>query len=97
MNLGLRINPNPSFPESFQVNAEDSGLVPPVLKKFMMAIRVDIYELLEREAFKREVTVQELLRAVVLPDWVKKNTRMKIEADLKAQSQDAEDPRLERG
>src|SRR5215831_9193947 len=99
MNLGLRINPNPSFPKSFQVNAQEPGPVPPVLRKFMMAVRVDMYDLLEREAMKREVTVQELLRAVILPDWMKKNSRSSSELDEPDKSQAQENPvgRLARG
>jgi len=69
------------------------------LKKFMMAVRVDVYELLELEALKREVTVQELLRAVILPAWVKRNSRIIVEADElgRLQADESPVPRLARG
>jgi len=42
------------------------------MKKFMMTINPQVFHLLEAQAKEREVTVQELVRAVILPYWFKK-------------------------
>jgi len=42
------------------------------MKKFMMTINSQVFHLLEEQAKEREVTVQELVRAVILPYWFKK-------------------------
>ena len=46
----------------------------------MMTVRWDVYKVLEQEAELREVSVQELLRAVILPDWTKRNARLAKDA-----------------
>ncbi len=48
----------------------------------MMAISRDIYQLLEKEAEEREVSVQEFFRAVILADWAKKNARPAVEETI---------------
>ena len=42
------------------------------MKKFMMTINARVFHLLEAQAKEREVTVQEFVRAVILPYWLKK-------------------------
>jgi hypothetical protein len=42
------------------------------MKKFMMTINAQVFGLLEAQAEEREVTVQEFVRAVILPYWFKK-------------------------
>jgi len=42
------------------------------MKKFMMTINAQVFHLLEEEAKDREVSVQEFVRAVILPYWLKK-------------------------
>ena len=42
------------------------------MKKFMMTINAQVFHLLEAQAKEREVTVQEFVRAVILPYWFKK-------------------------
>ena len=42
------------------------------MKKFMMTINAKVFHLLEEEAKDREVSVQEFVRAVILPYWLKK-------------------------
>jgi hypothetical protein len=39
----------------------------------MLSVGEDTFKMLEWEAKKRDVSVQQLLRAVVLPEWVKQN------------------------
>jgi len=43
------------------------------LAKFIMSIGDTAYDILLHEAKNRDVTVQQLLRAVVVPDWIKEN------------------------
>jgi len=44
------------------------------LAKFMLSLRDESFELLQTEAEDRGISVQELIRAVIIPDWVKINT-----------------------
>lgn len=43
----------------------------------MLSLRDENYNLLTAEADDRGITVQELIRAVIIPDWVKVNTLVK--------------------
>ena len=47
------------------------------MAKFMLSLREENFKLLETEADDRGITVQELIRAVIIPDWVKINTVVK--------------------
>jgi hypothetical protein len=40
------------------------------MSKFIMTVGDDAYQILELEAMRRWISVQELLRAVVIPEWV---------------------------
>ena len=48
------------------------------LTKFMMSLRDENYRVLTGAAIDRGISVQELLRAVIIPDWVKLNPSAKI-------------------
>lgn len=43
------------------------------MAKFIMSIGDEAFKLLGSEAKDRDVTVQQLLRAVIVPDWIKQN------------------------
>ncbi len=43
------------------------------MAKFIMSIGDEAFKLLGLEAKNRDVTIQQLLRAVVVPDWIKQN------------------------
>lgn len=43
------------------------------MAKFIMSIGDEAFKHLEFEAKNRDVTVQQLLRAVIVPDWIKQN------------------------
>lgn len=43
------------------------------MAKFIMSIGNEAFKLLGSEAKDRDVTVQQLLRAVIVPDWIKQN------------------------
>ncbi len=47
------------------------------MAKFMLSLRDENFNLLTNEAEDRGITVQELIRAVIIPDWVKINTLAK--------------------
>ena len=47
------------------------------MAKFMLSLRDENFKLLTTEAEDRGITVQELIRAVIIPDWVKINTLVK--------------------
>jgi hypothetical protein len=44
------------------------------MAKFMMTLRDDAYQVLQREAMGRWISVQDLLRAVIIPEWVEHNS-----------------------
>ena len=44
------------------------------MAKFMLSIRDENFKLLVSEADDRGISVQELIRAVIIPDWVKEKT-----------------------
>ncbi len=50
------------------------------MAKFMLSLRDENFNLLMDEAGDRGISVQELIRAVIIPDWVKVNTLAKPSA-----------------
>lgn len=42
------------------------------MAKILQTYNDDIFKILEDEAEKRGVSVQELVRSVIVPDWLKK-------------------------
>lgn len=44
------------------------------MAKFMLSLRDESFKLLVSEAEDRGISIQELIRAVIIPDWVKQNT-----------------------
>jgi hypothetical protein len=44
----------------------------PIVPKFMQTLNESVYEELEKIAVKRGITMQELIRAVIVPEWVQK-------------------------
>jgi len=44
----------------------------PAMPKFMQTLNDTMYRDLEKVAKQRGITVQELIRAVILPDWLSK-------------------------
>ena len=42
------------------------------MRKFLQSIDDSVYAKLEKMANKRGITVQELIRAVIVPDWLDK-------------------------
>jgi len=42
------------------------------MSKFMLSVGLENFHLLENAAVQRGISVQELLRAVIIPDWVQK-------------------------
>jgi hypothetical protein len=51
-----------------------------ILTKFMMSLRDENYRVLTGAAIDRGISVQELLRAVIIPDWVKETPRVMVAA-----------------
>jgi len=45
------------------------------MAKFMLSLRQDSMKVISVEAMNRGISVQELLRAVIIPEWVKTNLR----------------------
>jgi hypothetical protein len=43
------------------------------MAKFILSVGDGTFEILASEAKKRDVTVQQLLRAVIVPEWVREN------------------------
>jgi hypothetical protein len=44
------------------------------MSKFIMTLGDGAYEVLQLEATRRYISVQELLRAVIIPEWVEQNS-----------------------
>ena len=45
------------------------------MTKFILSIRDQSFQTISSEAKERGVSVQELLRAVIVPEWVRKNMK----------------------
>lgn len=43
------------------------------MAKFMLSLRDENFQLLTSEAQERGISIQELLRAVIIPDWVRES------------------------
>ena len=43
------------------------------MAKFILSVGDGTFEILASEAKRRDVTVQQLLRAVIVPEWVREN------------------------
>ena len=56
----------------------------PLSHKFLQSIDDDYYYLLGKAARTRGVTVQELVRAVIIPDWISKTRRQTTLGNVKA-------------
>jgi hypothetical protein len=52
----------------------------------MQTIDMDVYAKLKTMAQERGVTVQELVRAVVLPDWMKNQNGKKLKASSRTRT-----------
>lgn len=50
------------------------------MAKFMLSLRDENFKILISEAQDRGITIQELIRAVIIPDWVKDKTLVRITA-----------------
>ena len=51
------------------------GRVPRNNKKFMQTLETETYHTISKEASQRGATVQELLRAVIIPEWLSENRK----------------------
>jgi hypothetical protein len=47
------------------------------MAKFMLSLRDESFKLLVGEADERGISIQELIRAVIIPDWVKQNVSVR--------------------
>jgi hypothetical protein len=55
---------------------EEKGRRASTVAKFMLSIREESYQIISAQARERGVSVQELLRAVILPEWVRENMKL---------------------
>lgn len=46
------------------------------MAKFILSVGDGMFKILASEAKKRDVTIQQLLRAVIVPEWVRENTEL---------------------
>src|SRR5207302_7594452 len=60
--------------ESSSARTRTTRRLIPTMAKFIMSIGENAYDILSNEAKNRDVTVQQLLTAVVVPDWIKQNS-----------------------
>ncbi len=50
------------------------------MAKFMLSLRDENFQLLTAEAQERGISIQELIRAVIIPDWVKQESLVRAAA-----------------
>ena len=48
------------------------------MAKFMLSLRDENFQLLITESQERGISIQELIRAVIIPDWVKQAAVLKV-------------------
>ncbi len=68
--LRVTVDLSISFPIQNKVSLETSRNTS--MPKFMQTLNDSMYRDLEKVAKQRGITVQELIRAVILPDWLSK-------------------------
>jgi hypothetical protein len=51
------------------------------MAKLMISIGDENFRLLSLEARERGITMQELIRAVIVPDWVRFSNLLRVQAD----------------
>jgi hypothetical protein len=56
------------------------------MAKLMVSIGDENFRLLSLEARQRGITMQELIRAVIVPDWVRFSNAQRVEDDRRVQS-----------
>src|SRR3972149_5105099 len=54
------------------------GIFGVYMAKFMLSLRDENFQLLIAESQERGITIQELIRAVIIPDWVKHAAVLKV-------------------
>ena len=54
------------------------------MAKLMVSIGEENFRLLSLEARERGITLQELLRAVIVPDWVRSSNMSRIQRESKS-------------
>ncbi len=59
------------------------------MAKFMLSLRDENFQLLATEAEERGITIQELIRAVIIPDWVKEASPVNTTAASMSLSQES--------
>lgn len=47
------------------------------MPKFMQSLSAEIYEKLEKIAKKRGIKIQELIRVIIIPEWLEQREREK--------------------
>ncbi len=52
-----------------------------LMAKFMLSLRDENFHLLTTEAEQRGISIQELIRAVIIPDWVKQTSFLKLSSN----------------
>jgi len=65
------------------------------MAKFILSVGDGTFEILASEAKRRDVTVQQLLRAVIVPEWVRENVEVNpssMEARMNSSSMAQREP-----
>jgi len=68
--------PTYRFPRIYYLHG---GTVTEKMQKFMQSLGADVYRQLAEMAEERDVSVQELIRAVVIPDWLRLINKVRVE------------------
>lgn len=76
----LRVNMDGPGSLQYMVRASSEPVEPVArrngqMEKFMLSLRQDSMRIILLEAERRGVSVQELIRAVIIPDWIRENVR----------------------
>jgi len=70
--LSLELN------QDIDSNTEARGRRLMIKSKFMQSLDSQVYAELSRLAKERGVSVQELIRALIIPDWIRANNNQKV-------------------
>ena len=70
--LSLELN------QDMDSNTEARGRRLMIKSKFMQSLDSQVYAELSRLAKERGVSVQELIRALIIPDWIRANNNQKV-------------------
>lgn len=72
----MKSNHDHDSPQSWLTHSKRPGRRVRNNKKFMQTLEIETYYAIEKEATQRGATVQEPLRAVIIPEWLSEHRKI---------------------